>query len=69
MSTPSTGDAPRGAHAVATQPQPYTHRQIQVILIGLLSGMLLAALDQASLEPRFRASCQISAVSITCPGS
>ncbi|TXG82625.1 MAG: DHA2 family efflux MFS transporter permease subunit [Thermomicrobiales bacterium] len=33
--------------AVAATPQQFTHRQIQVILIGLMSGMLLAALDQS----------------------
>jgi hypothetical protein len=32
--------------ALPEMPQ-FTHRQIQVILLGLMSGMLLAALDQS----------------------
>ncbi len=42
MSSPASGALPGDS-----PPTTFTHRQIQVILIGLLSGMLLAALDQS----------------------
>ncbi len=44
MSTP-TPDAP-AEQASGVIPTAFTHRQIMVILIGLMTGMLLAALDQ-----------------------
>ena len=42
MSTASA--APAGA-VPPSSPPVFSHRQIQVIMIGLMSGMLLAALD------------------------
>jgi len=45
--------SPASERAVPTEPlgidapTTFTHRQIQIILIGLMSGMLLAALDQS----------------------
>jgi EmrB/QacA subfamily drug resistance transporter len=47
MSSPNSGGSTAGAQAAAAAPKQFTHREIQVILIGLLSGMLLAALDQS----------------------
>ncbi len=47
MSSPESGGTHSGTAAVAAAPTVFTHRQIQVILIGLLSGMLLSALDQS----------------------
>src|SRR6188472_4686275 len=47
MSSPESGGTHSGTAAVAAAPTAFTHRQIQVILIGLLSGMLLSALDQS----------------------
>jgi EmrB/QacA subfamily drug resistance transporter len=47
MSSPESGASTDGAQAAAASPKQFTHREIQVILVGLLSGMLLAALDQS----------------------
>ncbi|MEZ4531676.1 MAG: MDR family MFS transporter [Thermomicrobiales bacterium] len=47
MSSSTPGGSASSASAIAPPPQQFTHRQIQVILIGLMSGMLLAALDQS----------------------
>jgi EmrB/QacA subfamily drug resistance transporter len=47
MSSPNTAGSATAATVTAAPPQQFTHRQIQVILIGVLSGMLLAALDQS----------------------
>jgi EmrB/QacA subfamily drug resistance transporter len=47
MSSPDSRAAGPGTTAAAAAPTAFTHRQIQVILIGLLSGMLLSALDQS----------------------
>lgn len=47
MSSRQSGGAPKSATVAAAPPTQFTHRQIQVILIGVLSGMLLAALDQS----------------------
>ncbi len=45
MSTTQT-DAPEAQPATPASPYTYTHRQIMVIMSGLMLGMLLAALDQ-----------------------
>src|SRR5690349_16573731 len=47
MSSPDSRAAGPGITASAAAPTAFTHRQIQVILIGPLSGMLLSALDQS----------------------
>ncbi len=47
MSSPDSGVPGSGGGATSVQSQQFTHRQIQVILIGLMSGMLLSALDQS----------------------
>jgi EmrB/QacA subfamily drug resistance transporter len=47
MSAASTSDA-------ATSDQPLTHRQIVTILVGLMSGMFLAALDQTIVATSIR---------------
>lgn len=49
MSSPNPGASGSGAGAggAGVPTQQFTHRQIQVILIGILSGMLLSALDQS----------------------
>src|SRR5215203_7105564 len=47
MSSPDPDESPAVAQVAAGVPKQFTHREIQVILIGLLSGMLLAALDQS----------------------
>ena len=45
MSQATSGSAGGGPHAVAV-PGAFTHRQIMTILLGLMLGMFLAALDQ-----------------------
>lgn len=47
MPSSVSGTNGSGAGMEAGAPVTFTHRQIQIILIGLLSGMLLAALDQS----------------------
>src|SRR3954463_10064839 len=47
--------AGRGAGAVAPDaPSSFTHRQVVVILAGLMSGMFLAALDQTIVSTAIR---------------
>jgi EmrB/QacA subfamily drug resistance transporter len=46
--TPATDTRQHGAPAAGHDEHPYlSHRQILVVLVGLLAGMLLAALDQS----------------------
>lgn len=57
--TPTTPAGPTGPGAAASTPvaspeQPLTHRQIVTILIGLMSGMFLAALDQTIVATSIR---------------
>lgn len=47
MPSPDSGGPSPGAQVANNAPKQFSHREIQVILIGLLSGMLLAALDQS----------------------
>ena len=47
MPSPVSGSAQSSVGADAAAPVTFTHRQIQIILIGLLAGMLLSALDQS----------------------
>lgn len=47
MSSSTTRGTSSGPGGAPVYQEQFTHRQIQVILIGLLSGMLLAALDQS----------------------
>lgn len=47
MTTPGASTATPGATSTEHVTGDFSHRQIQVILAGLMSGMLLAALDQS----------------------
>lgn len=47
MTSPASGATSTGVETAAPAPGTFTHRQIQIILIGLLAGMLLSALDQS----------------------
>ncbi|HVI19665.1 MAG TPA: MDR family MFS transporter, partial [Gaiellales bacterium] len=57
MSHTSTAAERRGARAAAAAPDAsgaFTHRQIMTILVGLLLGMFLAALDQTVVSTAIR---------------
>jgi hypothetical protein len=45
-----------------------SHRQILLVLSGLMAGMLLAALDQTIVAPRSRRSSVTWVGSTICPG-
>src|SRR5207342_3140654 len=53
MSTPTSGNLP-DAPPAPSETGEYTHAQILTILVGLMSGMFLAALDQTIVATSIR---------------